>query len=171
MVISMLSNRPIFISSNVSKHSNAFKLRGFTLVELMVVIAIVGIMASVALPSFNASIAAMRAKNAASSLYDGLVRTRSEAIKRNASVVLAPATSWANGWQVYLSSDANTVLENYTTTGTVTITGPDDVEYKATGRAAGSVQLNVEATMGSSTAYRCVSVSLSGLPTIKTNAC
>jgi type IV fimbrial biogenesis protein FimT len=147
------------------------QIHGFSLIELVVVIAIVGILASIAVPSFNSSIASMRAKNAASSLYDGLVRARSEAVKRNASVMLAPAGDWAKGWQIYLSSNTSNVLENYSTTGTVSIKGPDNVEYKATGRVIGSVKFDIEASMGAAKSQRCVSVSLSGLPTIKTTSC
>ncbi|MDI1308767.1 MAG: GspH/FimT family protein [Methylotenera sp.] len=146
------------------------RLLGFTLVELMVVIAIIAIMASIAVPSFSATIANMRAKNAASSIYDGLVRARSEAVKRNLTVTLAPATSWAQGWQI-TSSDSTTVLEKYTSTGTVTISGPTSVEYKSTGRAIGTGTFNISATSGSATTYRCVSVTLSGLPKIKASAC
>lgn len=145
--------------------------QGFNLVELVVVVAIVGILASVGIPSFNSTIANMRAKNAASNIYDGLVRARSEAVKRNASIKLVPADTWAKGWQIQLSSNANKVLENSNTTGAVDVSGPAEVEYKPTGRVVGSVTFNVKATMGSASSERCVSVSLSGLPTTKATSC
>lgn len=145
--------------------------RGFNLVELVVVVSIAGILASVAIPSFNSSIASMRAKNAASNVYDGLVRARSEAVKRNSTIKLVPIDGWAKGWQMQLSSDANQVLEKSSTTGTVVINGPAQVEYKPTGRVVGSVAFDIKATMGSASSERCVSVSLSGLPTIKATSC
>jgi type IV fimbrial biogenesis protein FimT len=58
--------------------------RGFTLVELMVVVAIIAVIGAIAMP--NLSPANARLKQAARELYGNLQRARMEAIKTNQSV-------------------------------------------------------------------------------------
>ncbi len=60
--------------------------KGFTLVELMVAIAIFAILATMAVPSFNSFIDKYRVKRAADTLSAFLINTKSEAIKRNTTV-------------------------------------------------------------------------------------
>jgi prepilin-type N-terminal cleavage/methylation domain-containing protein len=60
--------------------------KGFTLVELLVAIAILGILVTLAAPSFNSFIDKYRAKRAADTISAFLINTKSEAIKRNTTV-------------------------------------------------------------------------------------
>ncbi len=153
-------------------HAVRSRYAGFTLVELVVTIAIVGILASVAIPSFSSSIATTRARSVATDLYMSLVKARSEAVKRNTAVIVGPSESgWNKGWTVYPANAEDKVLENHSISAAVTITGPGTIRYNSSGRVTGEVSFNISATMGSATAERCVAISLSGLPTIKSAAC
>lgn len=57
---------------------------GFNMIELMIVVAIAGILLAVAVPSLQSSINSARTRGVAESVYTGLSQARSEAIRRNA---------------------------------------------------------------------------------------
>ena len=80
----------------------AKRARGFTLPELLAGVAIMAILAAVAAPSMSEMVASQRVKSASGDVFTDLLRTRSEAIKRNRTVTLAPKTagSWAGGWTI-----------------------------------------------------------------------
>ena len=89
---------------------------GFTLIELMVTIAIAGIVLSLAVPSMTTMIKNNRLQSAASSFVGDLQFARSEAIKRGQNVTVCPsadgstclgANTWHKGWMVF--SDLGTV--------------------------------------------------------------
>jgi type IV fimbrial biogenesis protein FimT len=163
-------NSRYFYPTRLVSHPALRVCRGFNLVELVVVIAIISILASVAVPSFTGMITRMKAQGTASDLHMALMKTRSEAIKRNANVKLAVA-SGGKGWSIYPSAAEGNVLESNTVNGNVTISGADSIEYNSSGRIAGVVSFGIKAVMGSESAERCVSTSLSGLPKVKKSAC
>ena len=71
--------------------------RGFTAIELMVVIAIVAILAALAAPSFKPLIERWRVRTAAEGLQSTIYFARSEAIKRGGNVVLQKLPNNTNG--------------------------------------------------------------------------
>ena len=74
---------------------------GFTLIELMMVLIIAGILASVGLPYMRDSLLNSRVRTAASDAHLSLLMARSEAIKRNRNVnINRTGADWANGWSV-----------------------------------------------------------------------
>lgn len=87
---------------------------GFTLLELMVVVAIAAILASLAAPSFSSLIASQRLRSASFDLVSDLLVARSEALKLQQVVVLTPSTTssdgWAGGWSVNAGSYAGAVI-------------------------------------------------------------
>ena len=81
--------------------------RGVTLVELMVTLAVLGVLATLSAPSFRQTIHNYRLDNYGNSLVAASRVARSEAIKRNASVRLCPSADgltcttdgqWERGW-------------------------------------------------------------------------
>ncbi len=86
-------------------------LQGFTIIELMAVMVVVAILATLAAPNLREMIARVRLKTAAGDLHTSLFYARSEAIKRNAGVTIVPvdATDWSKGWSVQIQA-GGTVL-------------------------------------------------------------
>jgi type IV fimbrial biogenesis protein FimT len=146
--------------------------KGFTLIELMVTVAIAVILIGIAAPSFNSYIRNQGVKSAAIDLNLALTLARSEAIKRNNDVVIAAATGgWQNGWSISstLSGTTTTLATQSAYTG-ITITGPAaSVTYGADGRIKGLSSPQFQITGPNSS--RCITVSLSGLPNNASGSC
>lgn len=86
------------------------KRAGFSLVELMVVVAIAAILMGMAAPSFRELIQNQRLTTSANNLFAAINLARSEAIKRGARVDLAPVAGtgeWNRGWAVFIDADMN----------------------------------------------------------------
>lgn len=78
--------------------------RGFTLVEVMVAIALLAFLLLIAYPGFVTMLANLRVRAVADGVLSGLQYARGEALKRNLDITfrLDPATGVGGGWQVEL---------------------------------------------------------------------
>ncbi|GGE74016.1 GspH/FimT family pseudopilin [Massilia psychrophila] len=150
---------------------SARRAAGFTLPELMAVLAIIAVLSAMAAPSFGSMIAAQRTKGAASDLFTALTRTRSEAIKRNTEVSLTPAsTGWQGGWHIPNPADTGNLLDDHGPLTALTVSGPASVVYLANGRLKGATLPSFELAAGDTTA-RCIKIDLSGRPFQTATAC
>lgn len=89
----------------------AKKQKGFTVVELMIALAIIAILSSVGVPSYKRFIEQGKFSQAYNNLYNAYRFARSEAIKTSSTMILdAKAGGWANGWVVYPAADQSKIL-------------------------------------------------------------
>jgi type IV fimbrial biogenesis protein FimT len=92
--------------------------KGVTVVELMMAIAIAGILTAIALPSFSSSLASNRMANTANEFLATVAFARSEAMRNNrGSVFCASADGsacgggWEDGWIVWADANADGVRQ------------------------------------------------------------
>ncbi|MDD2833316.1 MAG: GspH/FimT family pseudopilin [Methylotenera sp.] len=102
---------------------------GFSLIELMIAVAIFGILASIAVPSYTTWFQNSRIRNAADAIQTGLQKARVEAIKHNADVEFELGANSA--WVVRCVN--------------VTADCPDPIESRAAGDGS-SVNITVTPT-------------------------
>lgn len=77
--------------------------RGFTLIEMLVTLAIFAVLLMIAIPSMRPFLQSQSVKNASMDINSTVTLARSEAIKRNATVDVkanSATTDWTQGWAV-----------------------------------------------------------------------
>lgn len=145
--------------------------QGFSLVELMVTVALVGILVSIGAPAYRTMIEGQRVKSATVDLHSALVLTRSEAVKFNKKVTLSPAADgWSSGWSVASPIAGEPALLTHSQSSGVAITGPAGaITFSASGRAQ---NIEFEVTSDEDTSQvRCVQLDTSGRASSKTGGC
>lgn len=106
------------------------KVKGFTLIELMIAIVVLAILIAIAAPSFTKQIQRNQMRSAMADFITAVAYARSQAVTRAASVHVRSknTTSWDSGWCATTdsskcdSADAS-FLREFESGGSITVTG------------------------------------------------
>jgi type IV fimbrial biogenesis protein FimT len=130
---------------------------GFTLIELMIAVALVAILAGIAAPSVREFMSGVQLTGIANDLYTDLNLARSEAVKRDVRMTMCPSRdgldcddggAWTDGWVVVVDANGdgkkdsvNDVLKRgyaLTSHATLTLAGGTKASFGPTGVAVGA---------------------------------
>ena len=128
--------------------------RGFTLIELMLALIVLGVLAAIAVPSFKQYTANARVSAATNGLASALARARSEALLRGTPVSVCGATAdmtgcsgvWTNGWIAFTDAPAagtvdgaDVILQAWPSPGTtMSMNGNAYIQYDPRGMNSGA---------------------------------
>lgn len=113
------------------------RTQGFTAIELMVTVAVLAVLATLAAPSFMSTIERWRVRDTAESLSTALYFARSEAIRLGGRIIIAKNSSdsgctssgntdWSCGWHVFYDANNNGAQDTCSTAST-----PNECSLKA----------------------------------------
>ena len=148
---------------------------GFTLIELMIVISIAGVVTAMALPYMRDIILNQRIRAAVTEAHLSLLLARSEAIKRNANIVVEKSgATWDLGWKVKVEADdtvlrtndalKDIVIDCNTDADTATEACPALITFTRTGRPTSMLEYRFYIADNTKILMRCVNITLSGQP-------
>ena len=147
--------------------------RGFTVVEILLVIVIIGVLGAIAAPSFVSFTSSQKVKTASFDLYAAMMFARSEAIKRRVNVTVAPVSSdWKNGWTIVEAGGGTTLRTQDALSGVTFTSAATSVVYRLDGRltTSGVVYVLIQPEIAdSSIKNRCLRVDMTGLPKTTTD--
>ena len=149
---------------------------GFTLIELMVAIAVVGVVVAIGMPSFGELLKNNRMVTQANAIIASLQQARSETINRGVSVRIEPlvaGTDWSAGWQLRIDgsnpsdndfTDAeDIVIRSYEALKQSTLTSTvDNIIYLPDGSVSAAAVLTLIADKCTREHKRVISIKLSG---------
>ena len=151
---------------------------GFTLVELMTVMAVLGVLMAIGVPGLRTFAVGQQLKALAYDMTSDLLLARSEALKRNVSVnVTAIGTSWASGWTVSAGNETissrNTVVAALDFAAVPAV--PSVITFDAYGRVAvpsSPVRMTISVPgQAGANSKRCIQLDLSGRARSTVGAC
>ncbi|SFZ77200.1 GspH/FimT family pseudopilin [Chitinimonas taiwanensis] len=147
----LVKNMCCYTNRSLSRSvARSLRQQGLTLIELMIVIALLGVVMAIAAPNYQEFVRNSRLATASDELLTNMMLAKTEAIKRNGVVIVcnssdptaaAPSCvadnpNWKTGWIVFVSKDGNGTFDEdedeliRVTAGSANIgsvTGPDDV--------------------------------------------
>ncbi len=153
--------------------SAARRARGFTVVELLITVGVVGVLAAVAVPASKEMVAKQRIRSAAGDLLNSLMRTRSFAVKLQVNVTMEPVavSAWQNGWSVPNPAGGGYLFDARNALAQVQIKGPASVVYKSNARPVTPATARFQISGDGTKEIRCVLLDLSGVPYQKKGEC
>lgn len=163
-------------------------LRGFTLIELMVVVAVLAILATVAVPGMRDFVQQNRLAAQSNELVGSFALARSEALKRGAPVSVCRSAdgasctgNWQDGWIVFADSAApgaapavdELVRVTSELSGTTALNGPAYIRYLPSGRLeqSGTQQFTLSAADCADGDARLIQVLSTGRAGVSRTAC
>jgi type IV fimbrial biogenesis protein FimT len=110
--------------------------RGFTLIEMLVTLAIFAVLLMIAIPSMRPFLQSQSVKNASMDINSTVALARSEAIKRNATVDVTAnsATDWSRGWVVSQTAPAATIRKQPALNNIVITSSSGSFSFDGNGR-------------------------------------
>jgi len=153
---------------------------GFTAVEMMITVSIIGVLLAISTPGLRQLTLNQGVKSAAFDVFSAIVYARSEAIKRPGETVTLKAGAstdgaWTTGWR--LVDGAGNKIRVWTVASNITVTDKNSTPVTAISfgkdghlTVTPKIEINLSSAVNG-VSPRCVQVDLTGRPYAALGAC